>query len=69
MIVGGGTAAMSGLMGIRQNDKKSDILVISEEEKFYSRTPLSKALWRSNELQLKNYRYKSRKGKEVWEAK
>eukprot|EP01091_Cochliopodium_minus_P000657 TRINITY_DN10575_c0_g1_i1.p1 TRINITY_DN10575_c0_g1~~TRINITY_DN10575_c0_g1_i1.p1 ORF type:complete len:537 (+),score=138.85 TRINITY_DN10575_c0_g1_i1:164-1612(+) len=54
VIVGGGVASLAGLMGIRINDKNSPVLIITDEDEFYSRNSLSKKeTWEYDEERFK----------------
>lgn len=62
VIVGGGLAGASAILGIRERDRKGSILLISEETHLpYDRPPLSKKLWfgktRVEEIFLHDQRY------------
>ncbi len=51
VIVGGGMAADSAVNGIRENDGSGSIAVFSEEKDMpYNRPPLSKGLWKGEQL-------------------
>jgi 3-phenylpropionate/trans-cinnamate dioxygenase ferredoxin reductase subunit len=51
LVVGGGLAADAAIRGIREVDRASSILAVSDEDDPpYSRPPLSKALWKGTPL-------------------
>jgi len=66
VIIGGGTAGFAAVKEILARDKEAEILIISEESyEPYTRTPLSKELWKSDDPNVaKTLKYKNYMGKE-----
>ncbi len=51
IIIGGGMAGSSAVMGIRKNDPRGSIALFSEEQSApYNRPPLTKGLWDGKDI-------------------
>jgi len=65
LIVGGGTAAYAAVRAIRKYDPAAKILILSSESQApYNRTPLSKEMWFTNDGNVRNLSYEDFRGKE-----
>eukprot|EP01114_Cavostelium_apophysatum_P014190 TRINITY_DN3616_c0_g1_i2.p1 TRINITY_DN3616_c0_g1~~TRINITY_DN3616_c0_g1_i2.p1 ORF type:complete len:577 (-),score=144.16 TRINITY_DN3616_c0_g1_i2:157-1887(-) len=63
VIIGGGTAGFAAAQEILKRDKNAEVLIISEDRfESYSRTPLSKELWKSEDPA--SYKFKNFMGEE-----
>merc|ERR1712131_214628 len=65
LIVGGGTAAYAAVRAIRKYDPAAKILILSSESQApYNRTPLSKEMWFTTDGNVRNLSYEDFRGKE-----